>query len=74
MARYQDVDVQMANMNIDDEENEEFSFDGEIVEEINKYELCLVGRFLTDLNVNIRAMKTKMADVWKPAMGLMLRK
>lgn len=47
MARYQNLDEQFADLNIEEEENEDFSFEEGVEEEINRYELCLVGRFLT---------------------------
>lgn len=53
----------MAGLNMEEEENEELVFEGDIEEEVDRYELCLVGRFLTEKNINTRAMKTKMADV-----------
>lgn len=40
---------------------------------MDKYDLCLVGRFLTEKNINTRAMKSKMADVWKPTMGINIK-
>lgn len=43
-------------------------------EEGNKYDLCVVGRFLTEKNVNVRAMKTKMADIWRPTMVINIKK
>lgn len=73
MARYQELDDQLADLNIEEEENEDFSFEGEVEEQINKYDLCLVGRFLTEKNVNTRAMTSKMADVWKPTMGVNIK-
>lgn len=39
----------------------------------NRYELCLVGRFLTEKSINVRATKSKTADVWKPAMGISVK-
>lgn len=63
----------MADLNIDEEENEEFAFKGDVEEEVNKYELCLIGRFRMEKNINTRAMKTKMADVWKSAMGINIK-
>lgn len=63
MARYQNLEDQMAGINIEEEENEGFVFDGDIEEEINKYNLCLIRRFLTEKNINTRVMKTKMADI-----------
>lgn len=73
MARYQDLDDQLADLNIEEEENEDFIFDEGMEEQLNRYELCLVGRFLTEKNVNTRAMTSKMADVWKPAMGINIK-
>lgn len=44
-----------------------------LLREVNKYELCVVGRFLTERSVNVRAMKTKMADIRRPAMGINIK-
>lgn len=63
----------MSGLDIEEEENAAFTFEGEAEEEINKYELCVVGRFLTERNVNVRAMKTKLADVWRLAMGINIK-
>lgn len=73
MARYHDIDAQMANLDIEEEENESFVFDEDVEEATNRFELCLVGRFLTEKTINLRAMKTKMADVWKPTMGISIK-
>lgn len=43
MARYQSLDDQLASLNLEEEENEELVFEGEAIEETNKYEPCLVG-------------------------------
>lgn len=53
----------MAGINIEEEENEDFVFEGDVAEEVNKYELCLLDRFLTKKNINMKAMKTKMAVI-----------
>lgn len=68
-----DVSENMVGLNINEEKNVAFVFEGETEEELNKYKLCLVGRFLTERNINVRAMKTKMADVWKPALGISIK-
>lgn len=73
MARYQHLDESLANLSVEDEENEDLTFEGDIEEEVNKFELCLVGRFLTEKNINTRAMKSKMADIWKPTMGINIK-
>lgn len=72
MANVHDLDEQMADLNIEEEENEELVFEGD-VEEVNKYDLCLVGRFLSEKSINVKAMKSKLADVWKPAMGINIK-
>lgn len=73
MATVDDIDVQMAELDIDAEENDELCFDEEIEEVSNRFELCLVGRFLTEKNINIKAMRLKLADVWKPAIGINIK-
>ncbi|XP_074344237.1 uncharacterized protein LOC141683421 [Apium graveolens] len=73
MASTSDLEMQLAGLDIDDEENEQLVFDEEIEEEINRFELCLVGRFLTEKSINVRVMKTKLADIWRPAMGITIK-
>lgn len=73
MADYEDIDIQMAGLRIEEEENEGFILEGDNVDEINRYELCLAGRLLSERNVNVRAFKSKIADVWKPAMGINIK-
>lgn len=73
MARYQNLDEQLADLNIEEEENEDFMFAGDVEEQVNRYDLCLVGRFLTEKNINVRAMTSKMADIWKPTMGINIK-
>lgn len=73
MARFQDLNDQMENLNLEEEENTAFVLEGDVEEALNKYELCLVGRFLTEKNINVRAMKSKLADIWKPAMGISIK-
>lgn len=45
MTRYQNIEEQMANINVEEEEIEDLIFDGDVEEEIDIYELCLVGIF-----------------------------
>lgn len=46
----------MAGLNIEEEEMKK----GDIEEEVDRYELCIVE---TEKNIKARAMKTKMTDV-----------
>lgn len=73
MARYHDLNDQFNGLNIDDEENAVFLFGGDAEGEVYRYELCVVGRFMTERNINVNAMKTKMADVWRSAMGINIK-
>lgn len=68
-----DIEIQLAVLDITNEENEELTFDEEVEKEVNTFELCMMGRFLTEKNINIRATKIKMADLWKPAMGINMK-
>ena len=73
MAEEEDINHRMASLGIEEEENDVFVLEGDIDEDVNRYELCLVGRLLTEKNINIRAMKSKIADVWRPAMALKIK-
>lgn len=73
MTTNEGIEEGMAKLGIEDEENEAFTLEGDVDESVNRYELCLVGRLMTEKNVNVRAMKSKIADVWRPAMGLNIK-
>ncbi|XP_074352492.1 uncharacterized protein LOC141691621 [Apium graveolens] len=73
MARMEEIDDRLGGMNIDDEENEEIFFEEGLEEVSNRFDLCVVGRFLTKKNINVRAMKSKLADVWRPARGINIK-
>lgn len=73
MADGRNIEQQMSRLGIEEEENESFASEGDIDEDINRYDLCLVGRLLTEKSVNVRAMKSKLADVWKPMMGINIK-
>lgn len=40
---------------------------------MNRFDLCLDGRFLTKKSINVRATKTMLVDLWKPAMGINIK-
>lgn len=73
MARFNDLSDRLKGLDLEDDENTAFVVEGEEEEASSKYELCLVGRFLTEKNINVRAMKSKLADIWKPAMGINIK-
>ena len=73
MSEEHDLNNSMAALGIEEEENASFVLEGDIEEDFNRYDLCLVGKLLTQKNINVRAMKTKIADVWRPAMGLSIK-
>lgn len=72
MASADEIGSHLANLDIEDEENEELIFEAD-VEDVKRYDLCLVGRFLSEKTINDRAMKSKLADVWKPVMGITIK-
>lgn len=63
MTTVDDIEMQMADVDIKNEENEELIFDDNVEEEVNMFDLCLVGRFLTEKSINVRVIKTKLADI-----------
>lgn len=70
MANVEEIGQSVKSLAIEEEENEVFVLEGDVDESVNKYDLCLVGRLLTEKSVNYRAMKSKIADIWRPTMGL----
>lgn len=73
MAKVEELRDQLASMGIDDEENEKLIFGEEVEEVTNKFDLCLVGRFLSVKSLNVRAMKSKLADIWRHAHGINIK-
>ena len=73
MARVEELNERLARIGIDDEENAELIFDEEVEDVSNKFNCCLVGCFLTEKGVNVRAMKSKIADIWRPARGISIK-
>lgn len=62
----------MAELNIDSIKNDNFEF-ADVVEVINKFELCLVGRFIIEKNLNVRAIKARLADIRKPTIRISIK-
>ncbi|XP_074373983.1 uncharacterized protein LOC141714359 [Apium graveolens] len=73
MANNVDLNQLMENLDITNAEEEELVFDEDVEESGNRFELCLVGKFLTEKNLNVRVMKSKLADIWRPAMGISIK-
>ncbi|KAG8472056.1 hypothetical protein CXB51_036863 [Gossypium anomalum] len=70
MADINVVGADLANLHIMDEEGDPLVMEGdEFSAELN-YELCLVGRVLTESIVNFPALKNTMADLWHPLKGV----
>ncbi|XP_074361402.1 uncharacterized protein At4g02000-like [Apium graveolens] len=69
MDKKDNLEELMGDLDISNDKDEELVFDDEIDEVNNKFELCLVGKFLTEKNLNVRAMKSEMVDLWRPARG-----
>lgn len=73
MVNLNDISVQMEEIDIEAEENEELCFNNAVEDESNRFELCLVRRFLIEKNINTRAMRSKMTNVWHPAIGINIK-
>lgn len=65
--------MQISNKDIENEKIEVLIFDEGIEEGINRFELCMVGNFLTEKSINVRIMKTKMTDIWRPVVGITVK-
>lgn len=73
MEDNEDINQRMQNMAIDEEENAGFVLEGDVEDNTNRYELCLVGRLLTEKSINTKMMKSRLADVWRPTMGINIK-
>lgn len=70
MARAESsLEEMYANLVIEDEEEEEIVVANKEVEE-PKQTFVLVGRFLTEKNINFNAMKNVIASLWRPKEGM----
>ncbi|XP_058726793.1 uncharacterized protein At4g02000-like [Vicia villosa] len=70
----------MADLNVNelslegDEEEGGFCFDvDEDGEEVGDLRLCLVGRFLCDKPIHVMSMKKRVADMWRPVKGVIIK-
>ncbi|MBA0785241.1 hypothetical protein Gotri_026827 [Gossypium trilobum] len=66
------VDNDLANLSLDEEEDEGFQFAVEEGPQQPLYDLCLVGCALTASVVNFLAMKNTMANLWHPLGGIQI--
>ncbi|XP_074346361.1 uncharacterized protein LOC141685139 [Apium graveolens] len=73
MVGVENINGRLEGIGIEDEENAEVVFDEEAEDVSNKFETCLVGHFLTEKNLNVRAMKSKVADIWHPPRGINIK-
>ena len=73
MARQEEsLEAMYAKLVIDEEDNEEIVVaNTEIVEQKQSY--VLIGRFLTEKNINFNAMQNVMATLWRPREGMQVQ-
>lgn len=75
MANYRDpiqeMKEKLATITIEEEEQGGLCY-GRDTEGLSDIDMrwCLVGRFLTESNIDFQAMQHKMASLWKPGRGL----
>ncbi|KAA3464887.1 nucleolin-like [Gossypium australe] len=62
----------IADLNLDDGEDEAFSLPGELEEQNAAYRFCLVGCFLTASVVHFPAMRNTLANIWHPLEGVQI--
>ena len=55
--------MQLAGINIEDEENEELILYDDVVGDSNKFDLGLVGRFLTEKSLNTKRNENEVLDI-----------
>ncbi|GAU22462.1 hypothetical protein TSUD_123490 [Trifolium subterraneum] len=64
-------EINLDNLNIDEEEALNFDLE----ENSGEYDvnLCLVGRFIHDRPIKFNIMKARLADVWRPVKGMVVK-
>lgn len=68
------MESKFADLSLSTEEDEELVLDPSDDCEVHETsEFCLVGRFLTDQTINFNAMRNRMANLWKPVMGVAVK-
>ncbi|MBA0673921.1 hypothetical protein Goari_015543, partial [Gossypium aridum] len=70
MANVNQVDTELANLNIIDEEEDPIVVLEENKADEESYDLCLVGRVITDSIVNFNSLRNTLADLWHPLRGV----
>ncbi|WJX13945.1 hypothetical protein P8452_04279 [Trifolium repens] len=66
--------MNLDNLNLNDEAEEELTFDLEEDAAINHdVNLCLVGRFVHDRPIKFNNMKVRMADVWRLVKSMVVK-
>ncbi|GAU36575.1 hypothetical protein TSUD_362450 [Trifolium subterraneum] len=65
-------EINLDNLNIDEEEALNFDLEENSGE---KYDvnLCMVGRFIHDRPIKFNIMKARLADVWRPVKGMVVK-
>ncbi|MBA0851197.1 hypothetical protein Goshw_015118 [Gossypium schwendimanii] len=66
------MEKNMAELCLDDEEEEVLQFGVEPIPQKSGYDLCLVRYCLTTSVVHFLAMKNTMADLWHPLGGIQI--
>ena len=68
------MDSRLENISLSVDEEEELVLDtGEDGSTTQSFDLCLIGRFLTDRMINFNAMKHRLANVWRPEKGICIK-
>lgn len=64
----------MADLSLSVEEEEDLIIESSTLDtQSHSTDLCLVGRLLSDRNINFNAMKNRLADLWRPVKGVLIR-
>lgn len=58
MTTWDDIVMQMAELDVDYEENEELVLDEGVEEDVNRFKFYLLDRFLTVENINTRVIRS----------------
>ncbi|XVF66915.1 hypothetical protein PTKIN_Ptkin10aG0078000 [Pterospermum kingtungense] len=69
-----DVNDHPEDLSLGADDDVEIELDSGVDDQIvGKIELCLVGRLLTGKPINFNAMRSRLAEIWRPVKGIHIK-
>ncbi|MBA0579182.1 hypothetical protein Gorai_021445, partial [Gossypium raimondii] len=66
------MEAEIANLNLEDEKEEPIPYKRDLHKEDEDYQLCLIGKALTDCVIHFSSLKRTLAYLWHPLGGVVI--